>query len=127
VAHACNPSYSGGRDQEDGGSKQSGQIVHETLSQKNPSPKRAGGVAQGEGPEFKAQYCKKKKKKKEEEKCFVLWAFTGETESEFVFGACCLFHRVQGWVQMPSFNASSPLGPGICHALRLYPCHPLTL
>jgi hypothetical protein len=26
-----------------------GQIVHETLSQKNPSQKRAGGVAQGVG------------------------------------------------------------------------------
>jgi hypothetical protein len=32
------------------------QIVPETLS-----PKRAGGVAQGIGPEFKAQYHKKKK------------------------------------------------------------------
>jgi hypothetical protein len=32
---------------------------------KNPSQKRAGGVAQGEGPEFKPQYHKKKKKKKE--------------------------------------------------------------
>jgi hypothetical protein len=41
---------------------QPGQIVCETLSQKNPSQKRAGGVAQGEGPEFKPQYCKKKKK-----------------------------------------------------------------
>jgi hypothetical protein len=30
---------------------------------KNPSQKRAGGVAQGEGPEFKPQYRKKKKKK----------------------------------------------------------------
>jgi hypothetical protein len=29
---------------------------------KNPSQKRAGGVAQGEGPEFKPQYRKKKKK-----------------------------------------------------------------
>jgi hypothetical protein len=29
---------------------------------KNPSQKRAGGMAQGEGPEFKLQYCKKKKK-----------------------------------------------------------------
>jgi hypothetical protein len=38
------------------------QTVHETLSQKNPSQKRAGGVAQGEGPEFKTQYRKKKKK-----------------------------------------------------------------
>jgi hypothetical protein len=35
VAHACNPSYSGGRDQEDRGSKPAGQIVFETLSQKS--------------------------------------------------------------------------------------------
>jgi hypothetical protein len=37
---------------------------------KIPITKRADGVAQGEGPEFKLQYCKKKKKKKipEEEK-----------------------------------------------------------
>jgi hypothetical protein len=34
-----------------------------TLLQKIPSQKRAGGVAQGEGPEFKPQHCKKKKKK----------------------------------------------------------------
>jgi hypothetical protein len=40
------------------------QIVQETLSQKNPShKKRAGGVAQGVGPEFKPQDRKKKKKK----------------------------------------------------------------
>jgi hypothetical protein len=32
--HTCNPSYSGGRDQEDGSSKPDGQIVLETLSQK---------------------------------------------------------------------------------------------
>jgi hypothetical protein len=37
------------------------QIVLETLSQKNPPQKRTGGVAQGEGPEFKPQYQKKKK------------------------------------------------------------------
>jgi hypothetical protein len=30
--------------------------------EKNPSLKRAGGVAQGVGPEFKPQYLKKKKK-----------------------------------------------------------------
>jgi hypothetical protein len=38
VAHACNPSYSGGRDQEDLGSMATpGQIVHfETLSQNKP-------------------------------------------------------------------------------------------
>jgi hypothetical protein len=55
VAHTCNPSYSGGRDQEDYGSNPAGQIVCETLSQKNPSQTRAGGVALGVGPEFKPQ------------------------------------------------------------------------
>jgi hypothetical protein len=40
---------------------QSGQIVHEILSRENPSQKRAGGVAQGVGPEFKP--LKKEKKK----------------------------------------------------------------
>jgi hypothetical protein len=45
---------------------QSGQKVHKTLPQKNPSQKNwAGGVAQGEGPEFKPQHGGKKKKKKE--------------------------------------------------------------
>jgi hypothetical protein len=34
------------------------QILLKTLSQKNPSQKRACGVAQGVGPEFKLQYCK---------------------------------------------------------------------
>jgi hypothetical protein len=34
VAHACNPSYWGGRDQEDSSSKPARQIVRETLSQK---------------------------------------------------------------------------------------------
>jgi hypothetical protein len=40
---------------------QPGKIVHEILSHKNPSQKRAGGVVQGGGPEFKPQYCLKKK------------------------------------------------------------------
>jgi hypothetical protein len=65
VAHACNPSYSRGRDQADHDSK-SAQIVSETLFLKTPSQKRAGGVAQGVGPEFKPQYhstAKKKEKK----------------------------------------------------------------
>jgi hypothetical protein len=55
-AHACNPSYSGGRDQEDGDSKP----VQANLEK---SHKRAGGMAQGVGYEFKPQYHKKKKKK----------------------------------------------------------------
>jgi hypothetical protein len=40
---------------------QPGQTVLQTLSRKCPTQKMAGGVAQGEGPEFKSQYCKKKK------------------------------------------------------------------
>jgi hypothetical protein len=38
------------------------QIVLETVFQKNPSQKRAGGVAQGVGPEFKHQYNNNKSK-----------------------------------------------------------------
>jgi hypothetical protein len=38
-----------------------GQIVQETLSGKNPSQKRADGVAQGVGSKFKNQHWKKKK------------------------------------------------------------------
>jgi hypothetical protein len=39
---------------------QPGQIVCGTLSQKTLHKIRAGGVAQGVGPEFKPQYCKNK-------------------------------------------------------------------
>jgi hypothetical protein len=61
MAHACNPTYSGGRDQEDHGSKQPGKIVCKTLSQKKKRKrkrkknhkKRGGRVAQGVDPEFK--------------------------------------------------------------------------
>jgi hypothetical protein len=63
VAHVCNPSYSGGRDQEDQ-RLTSAQILHEPLSQKNPSRKKTGGVAQGVGHDIKPHYHKKKKKKK---------------------------------------------------------------
>jgi hypothetical protein len=37
---------------------QPGQIVRGTLSRKTLHKNRAGGVAQGEGPEFKPQYLK---------------------------------------------------------------------
>jgi hypothetical protein len=37
------------------------QIVCETLSQKCPTQKSTGGVAQDIGPEFKAQHYQKKK------------------------------------------------------------------
>jgi hypothetical protein len=42
VAPACNPSYSGGRDQEDDGSRP----AWKTLSWKYPTQNRPGGVAQ---------------------------------------------------------------------------------
>jgi hypothetical protein len=61
VAHACNPSYSEGRDQEDCSSKPAQANVHKTLSQNTLYKNKAGGVAQGEGPEFKPKYHKKKK------------------------------------------------------------------
>jgi hypothetical protein len=58
VTHACNPSYSGGRDQEDRGLKpaQANSSRDETLSQKTLHKKGLGGVAQGEGSEFKPQH-----------------------------------------------------------------------
>jgi hypothetical protein len=63
VAHACNPSYSGGRDQEDQGSKpaqanSSQDLILKKILHKN----RTGGVAQGVGPEFKTPVPKKKAK-----------------------------------------------------------------
>jgi hypothetical protein len=56
------PGYSGDRS---GGSQfeaRMGIIVCETLSKKNSSQKRTGGVAQGVGPEFKPKYLNKKRK-----------------------------------------------------------------
>jgi hypothetical protein len=41
---------------------QPGQIVLEPLPRKTLHKNRAGRVAQGEGPEFKLQYCKRKTK-----------------------------------------------------------------
>jgi hypothetical protein len=41
---------------------QPGKVVQEPLSRKKTHQKRAGGVAQGVGPEFKPQYQKKLKK-----------------------------------------------------------------
>jgi hypothetical protein len=59
MAHACNPSYSGGRDEDDHGLKPvQANSLQDPIS-KILITKRAGEVAQGEGPEFKSQYCKK--------------------------------------------------------------------
>jgi hypothetical protein len=68
VVHTCNPSCSGGKEERIMVQSQCGQIVRQTLSQKNSShthKRRSGGVAQGVGPKFKLQYCKQTNKKKE--------------------------------------------------------------
>jgi hypothetical protein len=63
VAHACNPSYSGGRDQEDHGSKLTlANSLQDPISKKTFT-KRNGGVAHCVGPDFEPQYHKKKKMK----------------------------------------------------------------
>jgi hypothetical protein len=64
VAHACNPSYSGGRDQEDHSSRPAWAKSWRDPILKKPTKKRDSRIAQGAGPEFKPLYCKKKKKKR---------------------------------------------------------------
>jgi hypothetical protein len=49
------------RDQEDCGLKPAWANSSEDPILKNPSQKRAGGVTQDVGPEFKPQYCEKKR------------------------------------------------------------------
>jgi hypothetical protein len=70
VAHTCNLSYLGG--------KRSGRSRFEASPgkeftipylEKSHHKKRAGRVAQGIGPEFKPQYCKKEKEKEKKTQC----------------------------------------------------------
>jgi hypothetical protein len=63
VAHTYNTSYSGGRDQENHGSKPAQANTSRDPILKKKSQKRDGGLAHCLGPEFKPQYCKKKRKK----------------------------------------------------------------
>jgi hypothetical protein len=56
VAHTCNPSYSGGRNQEESGLKAPWEnTLRPYLKKKILHKKRAGGVSQGIGPEFMPQ------------------------------------------------------------------------
>jgi hypothetical protein len=57
VTHPYNPSYSGGRDQEDHILKP----ALANLKKKKKSQKMTGILAQGIGPEFKPQYHEKEK------------------------------------------------------------------
>jgi hypothetical protein len=56
------------------------QRVCKRLSQKYPSQKRAGGMAQGGGLKFKPQYYKKKKKKKKKSGSLISWGMPSQTE-----------------------------------------------
>jgi hypothetical protein len=58
VAHAWNPSYSGGSDQEDCGLKPAQGNSSWDPIQKTLHKNRACGVAQDESPKFKPQNCK---------------------------------------------------------------------
>jgi hypothetical protein len=61
VTSTCNPSYSGGRDQDDSGLKPAwANSSARPYLEKTPSQERAGGVTQGIDPDFKSQYCKNK-------------------------------------------------------------------
>jgi hypothetical protein len=66
VAHTYNPSYSGGRDQEDCSSKlapansSAKPYLKKEKKRKKTSQKRAGEVTQGVVPQFKSQYYKNK-------------------------------------------------------------------
>jgi hypothetical protein len=66
VAHTCNPSYSGGRDQEDHGSKPAlANSLRDPISKKPiTKKKKAIRMAQCGGPEFRSQYQKKKQNPK---------------------------------------------------------------
>jgi hypothetical protein len=62
LAHSCNPSYSEGRNQEDFSLKPAPANSSQNPIWKIPNTKRAGGVAQGVGPEFKPWYRRKENK-----------------------------------------------------------------
>jgi hypothetical protein len=61
VTHICNPSYSGGRDQEDHSSKPTQASSSSRSYLEETHHKKRAGVAQDVDPEFKSQYHKEKK------------------------------------------------------------------
>jgi hypothetical protein len=73
VPFACNPSYSGGRDQKNRGSKPAWANSSQDSVSKNRSQKRAGGTAQGVGLSSNSRTAKKKKKKKERKRILGLF------------------------------------------------------
>jgi hypothetical protein len=63
VAHVYNPSYSGGRDQEDHGSKPAWANSSRDPILKKPNTKKGWRSGSSVGPKFKPQYCPTPKKK----------------------------------------------------------------
>jgi hypothetical protein len=64
VAHTCNPSYSG----ESWFKASPGKYFERSYLEKNPSQKRAGGLAQGVGCKSKPQYHKERERETERER-----------------------------------------------------------
>jgi hypothetical protein len=101
VIHTCNPSNSGGRDQEDHTLKPAWANSLQDPISKNTyhkkKKKKAGGVAQGIGSQFKFQYCKKKKRKNILRKLELMPSDcqVGKKEKEGNICKCDTFHRQQ--------------------------------
>jgi hypothetical protein len=85
-----NPSYSGGKDQEDCCSKPAWANSLQDPIPKIPITKKAGGVAQGVGLEFKPWYQNKKKKKLSSEAISSLWLITQRFFVVVVYYFCFL-------------------------------------
>jgi hypothetical protein len=103
VAHTCNSSYSGGRDQEDQGSKSAlGKQFERPYLGKKPSQKSTGRVVQGVCPEFKPQYGKNKTKQNKK---------TLEDNRAAVFFAFCFFFLVVLGLELRAYTLSHSTSP----------------
>jgi hypothetical protein len=76
---------------------------------KNPSHKRAGGVVQGVGPEFKPKYHKKKKKGRHSNRCLSIHVHNAIHCSQKVTQLKCpslegQIHKIQQSVSGMDFN-----------------------
>jgi hypothetical protein len=93
VAHTYNPSYSGGRDQEDCSLKAAWAGSSPDPILKNLLQKRAIGVAQGVGPEFKPQDHKTTTAtKKRQLKLMTIKNKEQNLETPNVFGLWCCYY-----------------------------------
>jgi hypothetical protein len=76
-----------------------GQIVHKTLSRKNPITQNwAGGMAQGKGPVFKPQYHKKKKRRKKNKRPHLDQTYCLKVAKDTLWSGCILVYGVQAIV-----------------------------